>query len=598
MMRIVQALGGVCAVLLLLVLLAASDAPPRARAQTPDYQLFTLQHDDAERTYSAFVPETASDNAPVLVGLHVQASSGRAFAAETGLNTLATELGAIALYPDTLTFSWQEGRDAYADRVADSDPRDDEGFLLALLEAAVAEFGANPDDVTLVGMSNGGNMATRLACAHPQRIRRIVIAGSLLPNYIRDNCPPPTPDHAVEVLLFQGGQDLVAAPAGRRLTPPTRTDDGVTFASLNATLAWWIARNGCPAAAAEVAEHTITAGVQLSSTAGLGCAAPVTAVTVADAGHAWLRSGDYALNQYGVDYTDLLRAYLNGGIAALETAIDTLDYNSDVYGGITRTYRTFTPADYDPARPYPLVVALHGRPGNGYGMAYLLDMNDTAAANDVIMVYPDGQFREWHYTNGYEGFGTYSQQDDVEFLGLLLQDLLLDYNIDPAQTFLVGFSNGGYMTQRVACEAPATFDGYAVIGAGMLELLIEDYCAESDPVSIAFIHGTTDPSIPFQGIEQGGFYVSMPIPQTVSFWATKAGCSPDNATDTRVDPVAADNSYVVRYDFTDCSSGQQVQFFMVVGGGHTIPGAPERLSGLGNYNQDIDTGAVLWEFWQ
>jgi polyhydroxybutyrate depolymerase len=231
-------------------------------------------------------------------------------------------------------------------------------------------------------------------------------------------------------------------------------------------------------------------------------------------------------------------------------------------------------------------------------MAYLLDMNDTAAENGFIMVYPDGDFREWHYTNGYEGFGSYTEQDDVEFLRLLLEDLQLDYNIDAARTYLMGFSNGGYMTQRVACEAPQTFDGYAVIGAGLLEPLIADFCETSAPVDIAFIHGTTDPSIPFEGIQQAGMYVSMPIPQTVSFWADKAGCLPDNATDTRVDPVEDDESYVVRYDFNDCTASQ-VQFFMVVGGGHTIPGAPERLTpALGNYNQDIDTGAVLWEFWQ
>ncbi len=64
------------------------------------------------------------------------------------------------------------------------------------------------------------------------------------------------------------------------------------------------------------------------------------------------------------------------------------------FEGRTQTYRLFVPESL-PARPVPLVVALHRYTENGTAMAWMTGFNELAEREGFIVVYPDGPGRRF-----------------------------------------------------------------------------------------------------------------------------------------------------------------------------------------------------------
>ena len=42
--------------------------------------------------------------------------------------------------------------------------------------------------------------------------------------------------------------------------------------------------------------------------------------------------------------------------------------------------------------------------------------------------------------------------DDVGFISLLIDELIIEYGIDPNRVYITGISNGGFMSYTLACE--------------------------------------------------------------------------------------------------------------------------------------------------
>ena len=102
------------------------------------------------------------------------------------------------------------------------------------------------------------------------------------------------------------------------------------------------------------------------------------------------------------------------------------------------------------------MIALTGG-SHGAGLAYLLDMNRVAAAK-VRRGYPDGAKRCGRGTSGITRVASpsWTMVRQMALLRTLAEDLSRDLNIDPRRVYVTGFSNGGFMTQRVAREAADT----------------------------------------------------------------------------------------------------------------------------------------------
>ncbi len=558
-------------------------------------QTLTLTVDGLDRTFTVTLPPASDDQqpAPLLIALHPFASSGRAMEALTGLDRLAEEQGFIVVYPDSYDLDWNDGQAEFG---WPSGLRfvDDVSFITALLDHLQETYTVDPQRIYLAGFAAGGDMATHLVCTLPDRFAKVALVNALAWDYHVSQCGASV--GPLSVLLLHGAENLDRPGTGREVQSD---DDSMTTRVLGTaeTAQFWAEKDGCDL---ETIQTSSVPDAIVYATC--PAATSVSLYTFQGMGNHWPRTGDYTLNQFGVDATDLLAQFFTtDGAPAI-----TQDGTGKVYGGEGRSYLVYVPPSYDPATPLPLVMVLHGRFGNGSSAAYVYDMNQVARRAGFIVVYPDGTHidgtiagREWNYLRGTTGYPLYGT-DDVDFLGTLVNDLARDLSIDQTRLYVTGYSNGGFMTQRLACSAPERWAAFASISASLAPG-VAMICQDQPPVSLLLMHGTLDDNIPWNGLMYGDQLELFSVPDTAIFWAMHDGCDPQSLDYTllpRLDPEAI--SQVHRYIFSPCANGSEFDYYVIDGGGHTVPGTANRQvwAGADAVNMDIHAGEVIWEFFQ
>jgi polyhydroxybutyrate depolymerase len=127
--------------------------------------------------------------------------------------------------------------------------------------------------------------------------------------------------------------------------------------------------------------------------------------------------------------------------------------------GVTRQFYVSVPANYDPARRYPLVVGLHGRDYDGIRMRDYLALESQAPNDWAIFVYPDALRRTWGtlqatgWQNGPVASMTssFGGTDDLAFIDDMLAWMRDAYCLDPTRVFATGQSWGGDFSNVVGC---------------------------------------------------------------------------------------------------------------------------------------------------
>lgn len=242
-------------------------------------------------------------------------------------------------------------------------------------------------------------------------------------------------------------------------------------------------------------------------------------------------------------------------------------------------------------------------------MAYFTGMNTVAENNNFIVVYPDGIDNEWNAQFdlsardvSLSGRRSTLPQDDVGFLKTLMDELAVDFNIDRSRLYLGGFSNGGFMTYRMACSAGDTFAAFAAVGGNMYTEL-GPLCRRSDPTAILIMNGTADPSVPYNGVLVPSSdpvgdptRISYGVLDTVSALARRNGCGASGTTTTFAERGESPGTSVTRFEARDCDPGADLVLYAINGGGHTWPGHPRLAPELGATNMDMDAGEVIWDF--
>ena len=567
----------------LLVALSLAAAPARAQpAYAPDVQLRSVFHDGERRVYGLYVPSTYQPGrpAPLIVALHGRFSSAKAFHAFSGLAAVAERRGAIVVYPEPLGLFWADGGHQALRR---TEPEaDDLGFLAAAQAAVSRDFAVDAERVFLLGYDTGGLLAQRAACRGPLKPAGAAVVSALMWDYSAQQCGAgsrPTP-----MLMVHGRRDEKYPAAG------AEAPGGQPARRLSAadTIAAWRAINGCAGQGAAGRDGS----VYYADCSG----APFAYVGIGRGENDWFRDrAAYRLNRHGVDAAALVdRFFFERPAFALPTAGG---------GGATaRSWFVYAPPSYDPAKPMPVVVLLHGRPSNATSMAFMTRMNEVADRKGFIVVYPEGINNEWNAFYDLTNQRSLAPQDDIRFLKDLLHDLGQDLNIDRRRAYVGGYSNGAFMTYRLACSMADTFAGFAAVDANLYTVL-KDKCRGGKATPILIMNGTEDPSVSYHGVEvedQEGrkSRVSLSVPETVAWFINRNGCSMVGATTNLPPRGASPGTKVIRFEPKDCKKAP-VMFWRIDGGGHTWPGVggpTEADSPFGRTNMDINAGEVIWEF--
>lgn len=252
----------------------STTAPPaRPRALSGDSVEF-LTHDGVERRYVLHVPTDlpAAGSVPLVLVLHGAGGVPEQIIAGSGWNALADARGLIVAYPAGRDESWNAGACC---GVAASEGYDDVGFLNALIAHLSGFAQVDPARVVMVGHSNGGMMAYRLACDPDTRILAAVsVAGTNMAG-----CQPARPLSFVEIhgtedliVPFDGGSSQESESVG---LPP--------FTPVEVSIDWMVDALGCDARPAETTVSRVTTETWT------GCAegTRVQLVTLVGAGHSW-----------------------------------------------------------------------------------------------------------------------------------------------------------------------------------------------------------------------------------------------------------------------------------------------------------------------
>lgn len=553
-----------------------------------DVGRFTLEHNGLERSYEIYVPDSIADsteNVPLLIALHQYSSSARAMQLLTDLNSLAEQDGFIIAYPESTGFAWNNGTAELERGYFGKDIKnpDDVGYISALIASLSAEYPIDAEQVYLLGTENGGLMAGYVACQIPEQFAGIMIVGALMWDYQVETCPE-NPSAPVNLLIMHGLKDWFY-PVGGRIWDGTIENPKLYTLSLSAVLEFWARRNGC-----NIENPTAPQG--LHNLFFNECEGDVRTMYVGVdlGGGAWFKEGDYILNQVGISTKAILSAFMQGSDGSDFPAQDT----SVIPGhGIPRSYRLYVPPAYDPDEAMPLVVALHGRPDTGIGFSVITQLHLTAARENFMVLYPDGIDRGWNYVRGFPNYPD-TGMDDVKFLENLVTDLSQDINIDMNRVYVTGFSNGGFMTQRVACEGYDFFAAFAVLGA-TLNPAFDRICDEAHDVPIMFMHGTDDVSIPWIGNPA----THLGVVESLAYWVVFNNCNLEPSSLDQL-PSEQENpeTFVVKIVYTDCAFGGDLWFYGIDGGGHNWAGVPgvigEQIAG--KVNTDIHASDVVWEY--
>lgn len=136
----------------------------------------------------------------------------------------------------------------------------------------------------------------------------------------------------------------------------------------------------------------------------------------------------------------------------------------------------------------PLIVMLHGYGDSAEGFRNGTGMDKKANPLGYALVYPSAGL-------GWNSGIAEEDKPDEEFLISLVQYLQDTYGLDSKHTYAVGFSNGAFMTHRLAMEASDTFEGCVSV-CGMMPERIWNEREQAKPVSFFQITGENDSVVP------------------------------------------------------------------------------------------------------
>jgi polyhydroxybutyrate depolymerase len=266
-------------------------------------------------------------------------------------------------------------------------------------------------------------------------------------------------------------------------------------------------------------------------------------------------------------------------------------------GGIDRNYLLFD--GRRGSEPAPLVIALHG--GGGGPESMISRWENQARTAGLVIAAPKGIGRTerggtWNAT-GCCGEAVARAADDIGFVAAIIDDVSKRTSIDPKRVYVVGFSNGGMLTHRIAIALGERVAAAAVVSGA----LFGNEAPARVPVPLLIMHGEQDPVVVFNGgMSPTGFVADAqtlpfkPVRFGVDYWRAANGCTAPPSVTTQPG-VAIERS-------TQCRNNAEVVFYDLPQGEHNWPGSivgqRSRRSAKPAEIASVDATSTIWAFFQ
>ena len=439
---------------------------------------------------------------------------------------------------------------------------DDVGYIKALIEEASAY--AVFDQVFAVGHSNGGFMAYRLACEDVPGLTAIVsLAGGAYAE--PEECRVPAP---LSVLQIHGTKDQSVLYEGGRL-PDHPAPDRRPVPGAKDSVLRWAERAGCVIEDAEFFPPIDTdAAVEGAETSIVRFANGCAQGTVMEL---WtIEGGGHIPLVWGTDFTPGILKWLADRYD-LESVSDEAagsGVETHTIGG-ERSAQLLLPRDRGD-EPLPLVLSLHGYQGEAEAHDWYFGLSARILGWDFALITPQGTtdsrgYAFWNATDGCCNF-TGSEVDDFAWLNQLVAEAR--EIVDLSGVYVVGYSNGGFMAYRLACDG---LDGLvAIVSLAGSSFGDPERCEGAEPVSVLQIHGSDDLDIPYVGTleYEGGYPGAVEL---INRWAERADCDVDavvalSSMDLEATIQGAETS--VQQIRNGCADGIAIELWTIEGADH------------------------------
>ena len=238
-----------------------------------------------------------------------------------------------------------------------------------------------------------------------------------------------------------------------------------------------------------------------------------------------------------------------------------------------RPFSLHIPTGFQADTAVPLVILLHGYTSSGYGEESYLKITAESDKKGFLYATPDGtkessasapQF--WNATDACCNFYG-SKVDDSGYISGIITELSKQFKIDPKRVYLIGHSNGAFMSYRMACDHADQIAAIVSLAGAMWQDTAK--CNPKRPVSVLEVHGTADERIDFNGADiVGNKYPS--VATTIADWRKFDGCSDTATPGTALDLVGnlpGAETTVATYS-TGCKNSTKVELWTLKDGMH------------------------------
>ena len=237
------------------------------------------------------------------------------------------------------------------------------------------------------------------------------------------------------------------------------------------------------------------------------------------------------------------------------------------HGGLDRSYLLVVPKQFKPG-PVPVVVALHGVTSNARAMLAVTEMQRYADRDGFLGVIPNGSGGLSGWNAGWIDLSG-GKADDVGFIRTILDRTEKEFSVDKKRVYVLGHSNGAFLTNKVAAELGYRVAAFASVAGSIGLKTGERIPNPKAPTSALFIHGLADSVVSYDGTVKA-LIAPVSAPDAAAFWAKADAAGPKP---TKTDYAGGK---AVRTLYARGRDGTEVELITTKNGLHDFPGAPTR----------------------
>ena len=218
------------------------------------------------------------------------------------------------------------------------------------------------------------------------------------------------------------------------------------------------------------------------------------------------------------------------------------------------------------ASPAPLLILLHSASTSGAHQESYMHLAPIAKKSGLIYIAPDGTTniegkRFWNASKSC--CNKYGQEvDDVAYIDSLINEIDKKTPVDRKRIYLMGHSNGAFMSFTYACKSNQVAAIVAIAGA----MDSNPECIPTTPVSLLNIHGSADKTIKVAGgVMNKNSYTSAAT--TMNTIASLNKCTKQAQAKKDFEPtIKGAETTVINYA---CETHTHLQFWKITDGSHS-----------------------------